>query len=64
MRKTPKKKKDPGILVRVWKQEGSLESVNKFYIDRSAKTVDIDLWVSSTTQTQVQCNYPAKIVDK
>lgn len=58
MKKKPRKPKDLGILLRVWKQENGIESVDKFYIDRNAKTVDVDLWLTSTTKTEVQCNYP------
>ncbi len=58
-----KPKIDPGILIRIWKQEAGIESVKKFYIARDAKTVDIDLWLTTTTTTEVQFNYPAKIVE-
>lgn len=64
VKKKKRIKKDPGILVRVWKQENGMESVKKFYIDRGAKTVDLDLWLTVETKTDIQCNYPAKIVEK
>jgi hypothetical protein len=60
-KKRSTKTKDVPIKLRVWLNENGVKKQDEFLIDRSAKTVDIDLWVSSKMEysTEVQCNYPA-----
>lgn len=56
-----KKETDNKIRLRVWLNENGVKKQDEFLIERDAKTVDIDLWVTSSMQysTEVQCNYPA-----